>query len=109
MFGGGFGVVPIGLAAGDGGAAKCLDGIVDGFAGLLAENTAEERAERADVAAEGSFFELAGGGLEFGKALRPVGGRPQRRHKSIMHCGDAATFASPAESYMTCASFSSSA
>ena len=92
MFGGGFGVVSVGLAAGDGGAAEGFDGVVDGFAGLLAEDAAEERAERADVAAEGSFFELAGGGLEFGKALGPIGGRPQGRHKSIMHCGDAVAF-----------------
>ena len=69
-----------GLAAGDGGAAEGFDGVVKGLAGLLAEDFAEQHAERADVAAEGSFFEFAGGGLQFGEALRPVGWGPKRRH-----------------------------
>jgi hypothetical protein len=64
--GGGRGVVGcVGFAAGDGGAAESFDGFVEGVAGLLAEDAAEERAEGADVAAERSFFELAGGGLKF--------------------------------------------
>ena len=63
----------VGFAAGDGGAAEGFDGVVEGVAGLLAEDFAEQRAEGADVAAKGSFFELAGGGLQFGQALGPVG------------------------------------
>ena len=59
----------VGFAAGDGGAAEGFDGGVEGLAGLLAEDVAEQGAEGADVAAEGSFFELAGGGLQFGQAL----------------------------------------
>ena len=69
-----------GLATGDGGAAKGFDGVVEWVAGLLAKNLAEQHAERADVAAQGSFLELAGGGLELGQALRPVGWGPERRH-----------------------------
>ncbi len=52
-----------GFAAGDGGAAKSFDGFVERLAGLFAEDLAEQHAERADVAAQRSFFELAGGGL----------------------------------------------
>jgi hypothetical protein len=63
----------VGFASGDGGAAEVFDGGVEGVAGLLAEDLAEEHAERAHVAAERSFFELAGGSLKFGEALGPVG------------------------------------
>ena len=73
-----------GLAARDGGAAESLDGFVEWVAGLLAENVAEEHAERTDVAAKGSLFELASGGLELGEALGPVGWGPQGRHLLIM-------------------------
>ena len=76
----------VGLAAGDGGAAELFDGGVEGVAGLFAEDLAEQHAEGADVAAERSFFELAGGGLEFGEALRPVRRSPERRHSMIMPC-----------------------
>jgi hypothetical protein len=67
----GFGVS---FATGDGGAAKVFDGGIEGVAGLLAEDFAEEHAEGADITAEGSFFELAGRGLEFCEAFGPVGG-----------------------------------
>jgi hypothetical protein len=40
-----------GLAAGDCGAAKGFNGVVERLAGLLAENFAEKHAERADIAA----------------------------------------------------------
>ncbi len=73
-----------GLAACDGGATERLDGFVERVPGLLAEYFAEEHAEGADVAAEGSLFELAGGSLEFGETLGPVGWRPQGRHVLIM-------------------------
>jgi hypothetical protein len=66
----GFGVS---FASGDGGAAEVFDGGVEGVAGLLAEDLAEEHAEGTDVAAQRSFFELAGGSLKFGEALGPVG------------------------------------
>ncbi len=59
------------------GLAQLLDGLEDWRAGLLAENFAEQHAERTDVAAQRSFLELAGGRLKFGQALRPVGRRPE--------------------------------
>ena len=68
------------LATGDCSAPQGLDGFVEGIAGLLAEDLAEKHAERSDVAAKRSLFEFARGGLEFGKALGPVGWGPQRRH-----------------------------
>ena len=73
----GFGV---GFATGDGGAAEVFDGRVEGVAGLLAQDFAEEHAEGTDVATEGSFFELSGGGLEFGETLGPIGRGPEGRH-----------------------------
>jgi hypothetical protein len=81
---GGSGVGGFGLAAGDGDSAKGFDGVEDGRAGLLAENLAEEHAEGADVAAEWGFFEVAGGGFEFGEALGPVLGGPEGLHPLIM-------------------------
>ncbi len=84
--GGGCVTVGVGLATGDGGAAEGLDGVVECSAGLLAEDFAEEHAEGTDVAAEGSFFELSGGGLEFGEALGPVCWGPEGRHPLIMPC-----------------------
>ena len=65
------------LATGDGGAAKSFYGVVEGFTSLLAEDEAEEVAERADIAAEGGFFEVGGIGLEFGQAVRPVRWSPK--------------------------------
>ena len=76
----------VGFAAGDGGAAEGFDGGVEGVAGLLAEDFAEEHAEGADIAAKGRFLEVAGGGLEFGEALGPVGRSPEGRHAMIMPC-----------------------
>jgi hypothetical protein len=73
-------VLGFGFAAGDGGSAKLFYGFEDGRAGLLAQNFAEQHAKRANVAAQRSFLKLAGGGLEFGEALWPVGGRPERGH-----------------------------
>ena len=57
------GAVLIGFATGDGGAAKVFDGFVEWFAGLFAENISQQRAERADVAAQWSLFEVGGDGL----------------------------------------------
>ena len=73
-------LLSFGLAAGDGGAAKGFDGVVERVARLLAENFAEKHAERADVAAKRSFFQLAGRGLQLGEALRPVGWAPEGGH-----------------------------
>ena len=66
-----------GLATGDGGAAQRFDGAVEGVAGLLAEDLAEEHSKRADIAAQGRFLEFAGGGLKLGEALGPVGWGPE--------------------------------
>src|SRR6185312_4370541 len=78
VFGGGGGIAAgIRFAARDGRAAKRLDGVVESVTGLFAEHAAKQRAERADVAAQRSFLEIAGRRLKFRKALRPVGGCPQ--------------------------------
>src|SRR6185437_3817437 len=55
-------------------------GLEDRIAGLLAEDFAEQHAERADVAAQRSFLELAGDGFEFRETLRPVCRGPKGRH-----------------------------
>ncbi len=73
-----------GFATGDGDAPKLFDGLVERRAGLLAQHFAQQHAERTDVAAQRSFFELAGRGLKFGEALGPVGWRPEGRHPLIM-------------------------
>src|SRR5580698_6537135 len=62
----------VNLAAGDGGLAKLFDGFEDGHASLLAQDLAEQHAERANVAAQRRFLELAGGRLQLSQALRPV-------------------------------------
>ncbi len=62
---------------GDGGLAKFFDRVEDRVAGLLAQDFAEQHAERADVAAQRGFLELAGGRLQFGEALGPVGRGPK--------------------------------
>src|SRR6185437_5129025 len=74
--GGGF----FGFAVGDGGEAQLFYGLEDRIAGLLAEDFAEQRAERAHVAAQGSFLEFAGDGFEFRETLRPVCRGPEGRH-----------------------------
>jgi hypothetical protein len=68
------------LATGDCSASQCLDGFVEGIAGLLAQDLAEKHAERSDIAAKRSLLQFARGGLEFGEALAPVGWSPQGRH-----------------------------
>jgi hypothetical protein len=67
----------VGFATCYGGAAELFYGVVDGSAGLLAEDLSEEHAEGADVTAEGGFFQLARGRLKLGKALGPGGGSPK--------------------------------
>jgi len=67
----------VGFAAGDGGAAQVFDGLVEGQAGLLAQDLAQQHAERAHVAAQRSFLQLAGGRLKLGQSLLPVGWGPK--------------------------------
>jgi hypothetical protein len=62
------------------GAAQCFDGVIERLACLFAENFAEQHAERANVAAQRSFFQLASRGLKLCQALWPIGGCPKRRH-----------------------------
>jgi hypothetical protein len=50
-----------GFAVGDRGLAKLFDGFEDGHAGLLAQNFAEQHAERTDIAAERDLFQVASG------------------------------------------------
>jgi hypothetical protein len=83
--GGGCVVEDVGFAASDGGAAEILDGIVERIACLLAQDLAEQRAERANISAKRGFLQFASGGLKFCEALGPVGWRPQGRHDLIMH------------------------
>ena len=71
----------IGFAVGDGGLAKLFDSLEDGHARLLAQDLAQQHAERTDVAAQWRFLELAGGRLQLSQTLRPVGRRPERGHK----------------------------
>ena len=66
----------VGLAAGNRRAAQGLDGIVERRARLLAEDFAEQHAERPDVSAEGSFLGPGGTGLEFGETVGPGGWSP---------------------------------
>jgi len=70
----------LGFAAADGALAEFFDFGIEVFAGLFAEDFAEEDAEGADVAAEGGFFEVAGASFEFGEAGGPVFRFPERRH-----------------------------
>jgi hypothetical protein len=63
--------------AGDGGAAQVFDGLVERQARLLAQDFSQERAERAHVAAQRRFLQLAGGRLKLGQSLRPVGWGPE--------------------------------
>ena len=66
-----------GFAAGDSGLAQLLDRLEDRQARLLAQHLAQQHAERAHVAAQRHFLELAGGRLQLGQALRPVGSGPE--------------------------------
>ena len=79
---GGFFVVAarLGVAAADGALAQGFDVREELVAGLLAQHLAEQRAERAHVAAQRRFLEVAGVRLEFGQALRPAFGIPQEGH-----------------------------
>ena len=74
----GFGVEAAGfrVAAVDGALTEGFNLREEFFAGLFAEYVAEEGAERTNVAAEGSFFELTGLGLQFGQTCGPVVGVP---------------------------------
>ena len=73
----------VGIAAGDGGAAEVFHGLVEVLARLLAKNFAQQDAERAHIAAQGSFLQLAGGRLKLGQSLRPVGWGPKRGHRLL--------------------------
>src|SRR5271156_2340402 len=53
---------------------------------LLAKNFTQQHAQRAHIAPQGSLFQFACRGLKFGKAMRPVGWRPKRRHNRLWHC-----------------------
>ncbi len=64
----------LGLAARDAGAAKGFHRVEKLVAGLLAENLAEQRAERADVAAQRRLFGVEVAGFELGEAVGPAFG-----------------------------------
>jgi hypothetical protein len=67
----------LGVTAPDGSLAQRFDMGKEIIAGLFAQDFAEQSAQRAHIAAQGSFFEVAGLRLELGEALRPVVGIPQ--------------------------------
>ena len=67
----------VGLATGDGGAAKGLDGFIQIIAGLFPQNVAQQRTQRANIAAERGFFQVRRAGLKLSKAVGPVGGGPK--------------------------------
>ena len=82
------------IAAADGALAQGFHVREEIFAGLLAQHLAEKHAQRAHVAAQRSFFQLAGLGFKLGQPLRPAFGIPQEGHLlSIMPDRGQRTFA----------------
>jgi len=74
------------VAAANGALAQRLHMGKQVFTGLLAQDIAEQCAERTHVAAQRSFLQVAGLRLQLGKPLRPALGVPQKDHRtSIMH------------------------
>jgi hypothetical protein len=69
-----------GIATPDGALAQSFNVREEVFAGLLAQHFTEQHAERAHVAPQWSFFQVAGLGFEFGQSLRPAFGIPEERH-----------------------------
>ncbi len=75
-----------GVAAADGALAQRFDLRKHLVAGLLAQHLAEQRAQRAHVAAQRRLFQVAGLRFQFGQPLRPALGIPQKSHRIlIMH------------------------
>ena len=75
-----------GVAAADGALAQRFHVGKQVVAGLLAQHLAQQRAERAHIAAQRSFFQVAGLRFQLGQPLRPALGIPQKSHRiSIMH------------------------
>lgn len=70
----------ISLATCDCGAPQTFDCLKESGTGLLSQDLSEQRAERTDVAAKGSFLALTGAGFKFGKSVRPMGRCPKRGH-----------------------------
>jgi len=77
-----------GVTAADGALAQRFNVGKQVVAGLLAQHVAKQHAERAHVAAQRSFLQVAGLGFQFRQPLRPALGIPQKGHLiSIMHDG----------------------
>ena len=89
MTGGFFGVAAgFGIAAADGSLAQGLDLRERLVAGLFAQHRAQQRAQRAHVAAQRRLFQVAGLRFQFGQPLGPALGVPQKSHRIlIMHEG----------------------
>ncbi len=84
----GFGDVAGGLrfAAANGGLAELFDMSVEALAFLLPQHIAEQHAEGANIAAQGSFLQIADAGFQFSETSGPVFRLPKRWHRlSIMH------------------------
>ena len=78
----------LGIAPANGALAQRFNVVKQIFSGLFAQYLAEQRAERANIAAQRSLFQVAGLRFEFGEALRPALGIPQKGHRDlIMHDG----------------------
>ncbi len=82
-----FGVAArLGIAAADGALAQRFDLRKKLVAGLLAQHLAQQRAQRAHVAAQRRLFQVAGLRFQLGQPLRPALGIPQKSHRIlIMH------------------------
>src|SRR5271155_1712630 len=70
-------VAGFGVAPSDGALAQRLNVGEQVVPGLLTQHIAEQRAERTHVAAQRSFFQVAGLGFKFSQSLRPTLGVPQ--------------------------------
>ena len=64
--------------------AQRFDVFEEVFARLLAQHFAQQRAQRAHIAAQRSFFQLARARFEFGQPLRPAFGVPQEGHRLLI-------------------------
>ena len=78
--------VCFGVPAPDRSLAKRLHFGKEFVSGLLAQNLAQQHAERAHIAPQGRFFQVTGLRFQFCQPLRPALGIPQKGHRLlIMH------------------------
>jgi hypothetical protein len=68
----------------DRGLPQFFDLFVQLLPSLLPQHAAQQQPQRAYVAAQRRFLQVAGARLKLGQALRPALGFPQRRHLSLI-------------------------